>query len=224
MKRIGITIIGVGVLASSASIARADLSGLSNCEFAKLLRQAIGLGPSELAAMAVSTTDCNTIAAAAETHCTTNRTTLEPLLEAVEDAMQAAFRAYELKAEDIATKDQACRDAIDALEAQCGSLLTTVYNTLDSTQETSHSRRCERPLMDVDVAMLDLTTQQRDDIRTAQRTRDKVLRHHKDRKDLPSAKQAFDDFETELASVLTTAQENARDAHLTALIDNLSRV
>lgn len=220
MKHLRITIMCVGVLASCASITQADLSGLSDCEFARQLRQALGLGPPELAAMAVSTNDCNTISAAAETFCVNNRTTLEPLLEVVQDARQAAFQAYELNAEDIAAKDQACRDAIDDLEAECGSLLTTVYNTLDTNQETQHVRRRERPLVDVDVAMLDLTVQQRDEIRTAQRMRDEALLHHKDRKDLPSVKQALDTFETELASILTTAQESARDAFLSALGDN----
>lgn len=193
----------------------------TDCQRGEQLRDALGLGLMELASMGADATTRQAVQQAAEEFYQENHVTIEPLLDAAMEAKEQAFRAYELDAEDIEAKDQACTDALAALVSACGQLITTMDGSLTETQQSLHARGLANPLMDSGLCFLDLTSQQRSDIRTAQRARDEVLRHHKLRKNLSKVRQAHAAFETALDSILTSGQKTERQSLATTRHQNL---
>lgn len=194
----------------------------TDCQLGQQLRSALGLGAMEMAALGADAATRQAVQLAAEQFYQQNRSTIEPLLDAAMEATAQAFRAYELGASDIEAKDQACTDALAALVSACGSLITTMNGSLTAQQQALHARRLANPLMDSGLCLLDLTAQQRSAIRTAQRARDAVLRHHKLRKNLSKVRQAHEAFEAALGTILTAEQQAERQSLATTRHQNLN--
>lgn len=193
----------------------------TDCQLGQQLRNALGLGLMEMASLGADAVTRQAVQNAVELFFQQNRVTIEPLLDAAMEATEQAFRAYELGAADIEAKDQACRDALAALVSGCGPLITTMNGALTAQQQALHARRMANPLLDSGLCLLDLTAQQRSAIRTAQRARDAVLRHHKLRKNLSKVRRAHEVFEAALGSVLTAEQQTERHSLATTRQQNL---
>jgi len=193
----------------------------TDCQLGQQLRSALGLGLMEMASLGANAATRQAVQQAVELFFQQNRVTIEPLLDAARDATEQAFRAYELGASDIEAKDQACIDALAALVSACGPLITTMDGSLTAQQQALHARRMANLLIDSELCLLDLTVQQRSAIRTAQRARDAVLRHHKLRKNLSRVRQANEAFETALGSILNADQQTERGQLATTRHQNL---
>ncbi len=193
------------------------------CRLGGELRDALGFGPQVLAALAVDETTHINIAGAAETWCGQNRETVEPLLTAVRTAKKNAFRQYELGGQT-ATTDQALIDAIASLASSCSTVISTMDNHLSVEQRALRGHTGDNCLLDSPLCLLELTEQQRTDLRSAQRTRDLVIKHHKNRKDLAAVKDAHADFVTAMTATLTQAQQTQHQTRVSAQRQHLGGV
>jgi len=223
----------IGIILGAATSVPATAEEPTVCELAVQLRLLLGTGPSEMATLGLDVTDYDTVVAEVEQFCTSNRETVEPLIEAALAARRQAFRAYEAEAADDETQDQDCQDKDQALRtaratlaSACANLMTVINADLSADQGTLLARCDAQPLLDIRVRMLDLTAQQRTDLRAAQQTRDQTLRHHKNRKNLNLVKQAHEAFTTALAAILTQDQQDdmldlsdVRQANLADLLE-----
>jgi hypothetical protein len=183
------------------------------CRLGAELRSAMGFGPQVLAALGVDEQTHNAIAAAADTYSQQNRQTVEPLLTAIREARQNAFRQYELAGDTIAT-DQTLNDAVAALATAAGGTGSTLDNLLTTQQRALRAHVAANRILEAPLCLLDLTAQQRSDLAAAQRTRDLVLRHHKDRKNLILVKAAHEAFKTSVVTILTAEQKTQYEALL----------
>lgn len=218
--RMSVSVVSLGLGLGLSTFAQAQEP--TDCELGQQLRNALGLGAMEMAALGADAATRQAVQLVAEQFYQQNSSTIEPLIDAAKEATAQAFRAYELGAADIEAKDQACTDALAALVSACGSLITTMNGSLTAQQQTLHGRRLANPLIDSGLCLLELTTQQRSAIRTAQRARDEVLRHHKLRKNLSKVRQAHEAFETALGTILTTAQQTERGQQASTRQQNLN--
>jgi hypothetical protein len=173
------------------------------------LREALGFDAKTLSALAVPSNHYSLIAAEATTFCNGNRETIEPLIAAAMAARSAAMTAYQSEG-DVVAADEDWIEAIQALRAQCNSVVADMEEHLTGGQQTQRSRVDANRLLDTTIALLDVTSEQRTALRSAQRTRDQVLRHHKSRKDLTAVKAALEAFETSVSATLDASQETAR--------------
>lgn len=203
-----------------AGAARAD-DPIPACRLGLELRNALGFGPKVLAALGVDAATYDPIALAATSFCEEHRATIEPLLEAVRDARQDAFRQYELNSDQIETADEVLLTAIGVLAAQSGDIVGLMDGYLSSEQSTTRAYLAEHPLLDPTLALLDLTTEQYNELLTAQRDRDLVFKHHQQRKDLVLVKDAYDAFEAAVAQILTPDQQAAYSDFTDAMLQNL---
>jgi hypothetical protein len=159
-----------------------------------------------MAALGVNSQTLQSIVYQAETYCSQNRATVEPLLAAIETARENRFRAYE-QGTATGDDDQALITAIAALAEVSSTPINTLKQYLSSPQQSIFDRIVANRLLDPALAILDLNSQQRSDLRSAQRTRDLTLKHHKDRKDLVACKSATDTFGGAVTTALTENQE-----------------
>jgi len=224
MKRIRRMACWMGVcwMAVLAVPALAQEGSLPACQLGLELRNAMGFGPKVLAALGVDAATYDPIALAATSFCEEHRATIEPLLAAVRDARQDAFRQYELNSDQIETADEALQTAIDALAAQCGDLVSLLDSHLSMMQSTTRANLAEHPLLDPTLALLDLTTEQYTQLLSAQRARDLVFKHHQQRKDPVAVKEAYDAFETAVTQILTSEQQTAYADFTNALLQNIA--
>lgn len=193
-------------------------------ELGKSLRTAIGLGTQACALLGMSGEEYTALAEAVSTHIQANRATVEPLIEAVAAARKDLLRAYEVGAEVIETKEQALITATNALATGCQSLLTSVSNGMPAGRATAFARAAQNRLLDSRVALLDLTSEQRTALRSAQRDRDSVLLHHQKRKNHQAIKAAMEAYESAVTSILTEPQRTARAQMETECAAKLSAI
>ncbi len=191
------------------------------CTLGRDLRAALGFGAQELAALGVASNTQSSIHTAAATFCDQNQGTIEPLIATYKSARQAAFLKYE-SGEDTTTTDEALQTAISALESASSSVITTMRGLLSSEQQTAQARLTANRLLDTSIALLNLTTEQRTALKAAQRTRDAVMRHHKDRKNCQAVASAQETFNATVASALDGSQETQHDAYASAQRENLA--
>jgi len=185
--------------------ARADEPPVPVCQLGLQLRNALGFGPIVLAALGVDEQAHNAIAATADSFCQQNREAVEPLLTAVYGARYDAFCQYEL-AEDVVASDQILDSAIAALAAACEEATAPMDNLLTTEQQALRAHVAANRMLEAPLCLLALSDQQRSDLVAAQRTRDLVLRHYKDRTNLALVKAAHDAFQISVTAILTTDQ------------------
>ena len=195
----------VCLAATFLTSAWADEPPVPVCELGLQLRDALGFGPVVLAALGVDEQTHNAIAAAADTYCQQNRETVEPLLTAVYGARYDAFCQYEL-GEDVLTTDQALDDAIAALASPCGETAATLDSLLTTEQQVMRAHVAANRMLEPPLCLLALSDQQRSDLLAAQRTRDLVMRHYRDRTNLALVKAAHDAFQISVTAILTSDQ------------------
>lgn len=200
---------GLAVLVCGFWSAPLGAEPLTDCQLSQQLRYALGFGPKELAALNVDGATQTAIAVAAQLHVQQNRPTLEPLILAIITARQNAFRLYELN-EEVMAADQSLITAIDSLAESCSTLVAALRNLMTPDQRTKHTRIDSNRLLEPALALLDLTSQQRTELQTAQRTRDLVFRHHKDRKNPVKMSDARQAFEAAVEAALSPEQESER--------------
>lgn len=218
----------VSVLASGALAASATAQQpIPTCRLAQELRQALGFGAREMAALGVNGSAFADIASAALTHIQNNRQTLEPLLDDLRDAKADLFRAYELFDHDtgdetaILAAEQALDTAVNSLAAATSGINTTMTGQLPFALASNQARLASNRGLDASCALLDLTAQQRTVILAAQRERDEVLKHHKLRKNLPRCAIAWGDCGEAIDAVLTAAQRTELQQNGANLRDSL---
>ena len=211
------------VLLGMTSSLCADGGETPACALGSELRKAVGFGPCVLATLGVDAENHAAIATLATTYCNQHRETVEPLIEAVTNARANAFRQYETNG-DVESADQAVINAANALAASCSSVVTSMHNELSARQKTLRARFAANPLLDVNLGLLDLTEAQRNTLRTAQRTRDLIHKHHKNRKNLNHVRQAQEIFETSVAEVLTTEQGTLSATLLSTMQQNIGDI
>ncbi len=211
----------VGLVAASSTSVLADEGEIPICKLGLELRVALGFGPDVLAAMEVDADTHTSIIAVSWYFCQENRETVEPLLETVRTVGKNAFRQYELGG-DVATTDQTLTNAIDSLASACSNVITDMDGELSAEQKTLRGHVADNRLLDVRICLLDLTGEQRSTLRAAQRTRDLVIRHHKQRKDLAAVKDAHEAFEDAVAETLTTEQWTQYESLTDALLENMA--
>lgn len=201
----------------------ADEAQTPACKLGYELRMATGFGPRVLASLGADQAKHTAIANAATTYCEQHRQTVETLLAAVKTAKQTTFRRYELAGE-VTPTDEAFCTALTALATGTSDVITTMNNVLSVEQRTKRAHLADNRLLDLHLALLDLTAQQRTALRAAQTTRDLALRHHKDRKSLSLVKEAFEAFKTVVDSTLSAAQKTEHAQLETTLRQNLSAI
>lgn len=187
---------------------------IPTCKLAARWRSALGFDGPQMAALGVNSETLQSIVAQAESYCSQNRGTVEPLLAAIQSARQNRFRAYEL---GTATNDddQTLLNAISALAEVSSTPISTLKQYLSTPQQSLFDRIAANRLLDPALAIIDLTSQQRSDLRSAQRTRDLTLKHHRNRKDLVACKSASDTFNVAVATALTDDQETEYETNQT---------
>jgi len=205
-----------GVVTAVLTLAWADEPPVPVCELGLQLRDALGFGPAALAALGVDEETHNAIAAAADSFCEQSRLTVEPILTVVYEARQDAFRQYELGG-DVVTTDQALDTAVAALASACEEATATMDNLLTTEQQALRVHVAANRMLEAPLCLLDLNTEQRDELLLAQRTRDLVLMHYKLRKNPPAVQRAAAAYQASLAAILTTEQK----AQLQSLTENL---
>ena len=178
------------------------------CRLGYELQQALGFGAQQLAALGVNASAYQSIALAAEGFCEQNRNTVEPLLAALREARGNAASQYESGSDAVATADQTAIDAIDGLTEVSSSIITTMRGYLSTEQQSAHANIASNRLLDPRLAGLSLSTEQRTSLRTAQRARNSVLRHHKLRANPANLKTAIATFEAAVSGILDSNQRN----------------
>lgn len=192
------------------------------CRLGQALRAEMGLGPQEMSAIGATAPDFEAVATAAEQFYDENRSAIEGTHTTARDARLAAFRAYEIGAGDVSGEDRACKVALlDLLEAT-SPLVETVSTELTKAQRDALKRRMKEPLLDAALCLLVLTDQQGSDLLAAQRARDRILRHHKLRKNPKAVQGALGAYETRVAEILTPEQQAERQAAIAQLADGLA--
>lgn len=221
MRRIRMAIVwSVCVVGICAGPILADEAQTPACKLGYELRMSTGFGPRVLAALGADEAKHTAIATAATTYCEQHRQTVETLLSAVKTAKQTTFRRYEL-AGDVAATDTAFCTALTALATGTSDVITTMNNVLSAEQRVKRAHLADNRLLELRLALLDLTAAQRTALRAAQTTRDLALRHHKDRKALSLVKEALETFQTVIDSTLSAAQKTEHAQLETTLRQNL---
>jgi len=195
----------------------------SACRLGRDLRTALGFGVLDLAALNVDQQAETSIISAATSFCDENRETIEPLIVAYKSARDTAFHNYELGA-DTTASDQAVLDAIADLESEASEVISTMSGFLTGDQQTLQDQIAGHHLVETSLAALDLTSEQETAIRSAQRTRDAVMRHGKDRKDDHKVAMAQTDFETALSGILTESQVSKRSSNASTIRQHIDDV
>ena len=136
-------------------------------------------------------------------------------------AEQDAFRQYELNSEQVETADEAVLTAIDALAAQSGEIVALMDSHLTEGQAAARANAAANVLLDPTLAILDLTTEQYAQLRSAQRDRDRVFKHHQQRKNPVAVADAYATFETAVTQILTADQQSAYAGFANALPENI---
>lgn len=180
------------------------------------LRDALGFDARTLSCLGAPSNTYQLIAAEATLFCDQNRATVEPLIGAFLTAKAAAHRAYESGGE-VSSADSALIEAIEELAAESGTAVSEMEGHLTTDQRTSRARVDDNRLLDPTIAILELTSEQRNDLRNAQRTRDLVLRNHCGRKSLTECASAMSAFGVAVDEVLTENQESALAAARTTM-------
>ena len=195
------------------------------CELGRQLRQALGFGPHVMAVLEVDAQTHAAIVAEAEDYCAVNRERVEPALAAWDQARRDAYRQYELNG-NVATADQTLLAAVAALRVCCSDAIADMGGYLTVDQADLLANLAANELLDPDLALLDLTAQQRSHLAAAQQARDLVLKHHKDRKNPSAVSDAWIDFEDVVYATLTVEQqaeyEDLADARGANLADTLA--
>lgn len=173
------------------------------------LRDALGFDARTLSCLGVEAQTYSLIDSDAESFCDTNRATVESLIDAVTAAKGAALAAYE-KGEDVATADQAVISAVGALAAECGDVIGSMSARLTDQQRSSQANVTANRLLDPAIALLELSSEARDTLRAAQRTRDLVLKGHASRKDLTACAEAVSEFDAVVEATLPIGQQTER--------------
>jgi hypothetical protein len=217
-------VLGVWLTAGLAAPAWAQEGAVPASQLGLELRAALGFGPKGLAALGADAQTHESIVLTAADFCEQNRQTIEPLLDEVRLARQEAFRQYELNSDQVEDADEALLAAIDDLGSACADLVETLDGLLSTEQAGFRGQLATNPLLDVPLALLDLTEGQFDQLRAAQRERDLVFKHHRKRKDLAAVKEAYDTFEAAVAQILTPEQQTAYAAFTDSLLRNIGAV
>jgi hypothetical protein len=223
MNRIGRTACFVGMcLTAIVSVpAVAQEGSIPACQLGLELRNALGFGPKVLAVVGVDAATYDSIVLAATSFCDSHRATIEPLLADVRSAQQDAFRQYELNSDQIETADGAVLSAINVLAAQSGEVVGQMDGYLTTQQAAQRANAAANVLLDATLAVLDLTQEQYSQVLSAQRDRDRVFKHHQQRKDPVAVKEAYDAFVTAIGSILTSEQQTAYAGFANTLSQNI---
>ncbi|MEE8169472.1 MAG: hypothetical protein V3T70_02895, partial [Phycisphaerae bacterium] len=143
--------------------------------------------------------------------------------EAVRDSRINLLRAFEVDV-GIATAEQGLSDAIDVLAGSCSDAVAAIRARLPAADQSVQARGENNRLLDARVSMLDLTAQQRSDLLDAQRDRDRVLNHHRLRKNPLAVQAALGTYEDALVRILSQAQYTECDGFETSRSANLADV
>lgn len=170
------------------------------------LRDALGFGSQAMSALGVTGETYGLLVSDAETSCSQNRETVEPLLTAVRVARCARMGAYE-NAGDIETAEQTFTEAVQSLSSACATVKATMTGRLSQPQQAKQARFAASLLLDPALALVDLDSEQRQSILSAQRTRDQVLKHGRQRKDLEAVAAAMATYRAAMMAVLSQGQE-----------------
>jgi len=218
------SLVGFGLILSLNSMARASEEPPTAGELAAQLRGARGLSAGEAALVGLTGEQYGQVVSAAETFVTANRQAIEPLLNAVAVARKNVVLAYEQNSEDIGEKEQLLLAATSALESASAAMLASAHAAMGTESTSKHARLGQNRLLDPSVALLDLTDPQKTAVRAAQRDRDRVLRHHRDRKNPHAVKQALDSYETAIQATLTEPQRTERQQLIAAASTHLPAI
>jgi hypothetical protein len=217
--RIGIytCVLGLGICLQTTSLLYGD--EIPACRLGAEWREALGFGGAQASAMGVNSEMLQTIEGAVESYCSQNRGTVEPLLATIRTARENRFRAYELGTAT-SENDQTLIDAIAELATTCSATVTSIRNNLSAGQKTLFDRIAANRLLDPELAIINLSSEQRSALKSAQRTRDLTLMHHKNRKDLGACRSAMETFGTSVTSTLTANQPAEYETNQTSSSNN----
>lgn len=206
MKRFGLTHLCLLTIWAVADVADARAE-IPACQLGLELRQALGFGCREMAALGVTGTAYGEIVSVANTYCDQNRETVEPLLAALRTARQDAQAAYET-GEATSGDDEAVLTALGNIATAASTVAESMRSHLSEGQQPKQLRIAANAGLDTRFVMLDLATEQRSALRTAQRARDLVLMNLKDRKRSLSVQAAVQGFAEAAQFVLDSEQES----------------
>ena len=199
---------GIGLVATLFSgdpVLAEPAKQASACQLGFELRQAFGLGPIQLAVLGVDSRVHAQLSAAATSYCEKNRGVIEPLLDAVRSARQVVRRQYELGA-DPQQAEQTLVSAINALSQAVGSDSSILTDLLTAQQNTLRRAIIDQFPVDPQIVSLALSGEQATSALDAQRTRDRVVRHNRSRKNPGLVRDAFTDYQADLGLLLTADQ------------------
>lgn len=194
---------------------------LSNEQLGYFLREALGYDARTLSCLGAPNNAYQPIAAEATLYSSENRGTIEPLVVNFLEARSLVNHAYE-SGGDPSSATTSLSEAVTDLVDACSSAITEMDEHLTPEQRAKRARTLENQGIDPMHALLELTPQQREELRAARQARDLVLRNHQSRKDLSACTEAMSQFMATINSVLTEGQKNEADAHKTAMWNQLA--
>ncbi|MCK6486258.1 MAG: hypothetical protein L6R00_19220 [Phycisphaerae bacterium] len=187
----------------------------------RALRQALGYGPRELAALGVSSAAQVSLANAAIEFGVQNSEQVDPLLAALDAARRAAFREYERDG-DAAAADEAVQSALTPLVSACGSAIESMNAFLSTPQAVMQARLSTNSPLAAPLGLLDVSDDQRAALTAAQRQRDAVSKNHRLRKDPGAVEDARTAFAAAVDGLLTEEQRQEHDSLQASLAANLA--
>lgn len=215
----------------------------ASADLAIALRNAVGLGPAELATLGVSRSQLNSINASVSSFVAGQREAVAARLKdydaAVLELRSAMIRAP--KAFDPAPgteppytdealrslKYDACRskqgvvwNARIAIISACEPMMIAIGDCLNDAQQRALERGISNSDLDVNIRFLDLTGDQRNELRAAQLVRDCAHLEQAGRANATRRREANATFSTRVDSILNKNQKRHRDSFIAARAAN----
>lgn len=215
----------------------------ASADLATALRNAVGLGPAELATLGVSRSQLRSINAAVLSFVVGHRAAVAARLKDYDaavleltSAMSRAPKAFDpapgteppytdealrsLKYDACRSKQGAVWNARIAIISGCEPMMIAIGDCLNDAQQRALERGIANCDLDVSIRFLDLTSDQRNEFRVAQHVRDCVHFERASRGNAKRRREASATFTTRVDSILNKKQKRQRDAFIAARAAN----